>query len=158
MSFISCTSDDPQIAEPTRDFLRDATYVDDEATSSQDMETIKLIAGELGPLYEKYSFKMKHCLKNYSPCKGKTTDEFHEEILGLQWNFQQDTLRPHLDIYLTSKKRGLYTDSKLSLEGIKTAIITQRLLLRVVGQCYDLSGRSICPVIMAGRLMYGSIC
>ena len=31
-------------------------------------------------------------------------------------------------------------------------------MLRVAGQCYDLSGRSICPVIMAARLIYGSIC
>ena len=30
--------------------------------------------------------------------------------------------------------------------------------MRVVGQCYDLSGRHICPVLMAGRLMYGCIC
>ena len=59
---------------------------------------------------------------------------------------------------MSSKKRGLYTDSKLSLDGIAAAVITQRLLLRVVGQCYDLSGRHICPVFMAGRLMYGSIC
>ena len=119
-------SDDTQISEPTRDFLRDATYVDDGATSSQDMATVELIAGELGPLYHKYSFKMKHCLKNYEWCKGKTTDETHEEILGLQWDFLKDTLRPHLTIYLSSKKRGLYTDSKLSIEGIQTVVITQR--------------------------------
>ena len=86
-------SDDPQIAKPTSDFLRDATYVDDGATSSQDMETIELISGELGPLYEKYSFTLKYCLKNYLPC-----EKTHEEILGLQWDVQQDTLRPHLDI------------------------------------------------------------
>ena len=36
-------SDDTQISEPTRDFLRDATYVDDGATSSQDMDTVGLI-------------------------------------------------------------------------------------------------------------------
>ena len=29
---------------------------------------------------------------------------------------------------------------------------------RVAGQCYDLSDRSICPVLMAARLIYGSIC
>ena len=46
-------SDDPQIAKPTSDFLRDATYVDDGATSSQDRETIELISSELGPLYDK---------------------------------------------------------------------------------------------------------
>ena len=132
--------------------------MDDGATSSQDMATIELISGELGALYEKYSFRLKHCLKNYLPSGGVTTDESHEEILGLQWDFKRDTLRPHLDIYLTSKKRGLYTDSKLSIEGIAAVIITQRLLLRVVGQCYDLSGRHICPVLMAGRLMYGCIC
>ena len=77
-------SDDPQIAKPTSDFLRDATYVDDGATSSQDMETIELISSELGPLYAKYSFRLKHCLKNYLPTGGVTTDESHEEILGLQ--------------------------------------------------------------------------
>ena len=146
-------SDDPQIAKPTSDFLRDATYVDDGATSSQDRETIELISSELGPLYDKYGFTLKYCLKNYLPC-----EKTHEEILGLQWDVKQDTLRPHLDIFLTSKKRGLYTDSKLSIEGIAAVVITQRLLLRVVGQCYDLSGRHICPVLMAGRLMYGCIC
>ena len=75
-------SDDAQISEPTRDFLRDTTYVDDGASSSQDMATVELIAEELGPLYQKYSFKLKHCLKNYAGCKGKTTDDTHEEILG----------------------------------------------------------------------------
>ena len=77
-------SDDPQIAKPTSDFLRDATYVDDGATSSQDMATIELISGELGALYEKYSFRLKHCLKNYLPSGGVTTDDSHEEILGLK--------------------------------------------------------------------------
>ena len=77
-------SDDIQITEPTRCFLRDATYVDDGATSSQDRETIELISAELGPLYKKYSFTLKHCLKNYLPCKGKTTDDFNEEFLGLK--------------------------------------------------------------------------
>ena len=80
-------SDDIQITEPTRCFLRDATYVDDGATSSQDRETIELISAELGPLYKKFSFTLKHCLKNYLPCKGKTTDDFNEEFLGLKRNF-----------------------------------------------------------------------
>ena len=129
--------------------------MDDGATSSQDREVIEQISRELAPLYAKYSFTLKYCLKNYLPdVDGKVL----EEILGLQWDVQRDTLRPHLDIYLSSKKRGLYTDSKLSIEGIAAVIITQRLLLRVVGQCYDLSGRHICPVLIAGRLIYGCIC
>ena len=79
-------SDDPEIAKPTSDFLRDATYVDDGATSSQDRETIELISDQLGPIYAKYSFKLKHCLKNYLPSGGVTTDESHEKILGLTWD------------------------------------------------------------------------
>ena len=62
-----------------------------------------------------------------------------------------------MTIYLSSKKRGLYTDSELSTEAIQAVTITQRTMLRVAGQCYDLSGRSICPVLMAARLIYGSI-
>ena len=120
------------------------------------MATMETIANELGPLYHKYSFKLKHTLKNYTGCEGKTTDATHEEILGLQWNFVTDTLRPHLTIYLSSKKRGLYTDSELSTEAIQAVTITQRAMLRVAGQCYDLSGRWICPVLMASRLNYGS--
>ena len=119
-------SDDPDISKPTSEFLRDGTYVDDGATSSQDREVIEQISKELGPLYSKYSFNLKYCLKSYIPdIDGKLL----EEILGLQWDVQADTLRPHLDIFLSSKKRGLYTDSKLSIEGIAAAIITQRLLL-----------------------------
>ena len=74
-------SDDPEIAKPTSDFLRDGTYVDDGATSSQDRETIEQISRELGPLYAKYSFTLKYCLKSYLPdVDGKVL----EEILGLQ--------------------------------------------------------------------------
>ena len=104
------------------------------------MATMETIATELGPLYHKYSFKLKHTLKNYAGCQGQTTDATHEEILGLQWNFAQETLQAHLTIYLHSKKRGLYTDSELSAEAIQAVTITQRTMLRVAGQCYDLSG------------------
>ena len=61
-------SDDTQISEPTREFLKDATYVDDGATSTQHMAIVEIIANELGPLYHKYSFKLKYCLKNYAGC------------------------------------------------------------------------------------------
>merc|ERR1711888_205590 len=44
------------------------------------------------------------------------------------------------------------------MESIAAAVVTQRLLLRVVGQCYDLSGRHICSLLIAGRLLYGCIC
>ena len=92
-------------------------------------------------MYSKYSFTLKYCLKSYLP----NDDRKIEEILGLTWDVQTDTLLPHLDIFLSSKKRGLYTDSRLSVESIAAAVITQRLVLWVVGQCYDLSGRA--PVI-----------
>ena len=135
--------------------MKSGTYVDDGATSSKHREVIEQISKELGPLYAKYSFSLKYCIKSYLPNdEGKVI----EEILGLTWDVEADTLRPHLDIYLSAKKRGMYIDAKLSAEGILAAIITQRLLLRVVGQCYDLSGRHICPLLIAGRLCYGLIC
>ena len=60
-------SDDPDISKPTSEFLKDGTYVDDGATSAQDRETIEQISRELGPLYQKYSFNLKYCLKSYLP-------------------------------------------------------------------------------------------
>ena len=59
-------ADDTQISERTSQFLKHATYVDDGGTSSQHMATMETIANELGPLYHKYSFKLKHTLKNYT--------------------------------------------------------------------------------------------
>ena len=80
-----------------------------------------------------------------------------EEILGLPWNLEADSLIPHLDFFLSSKKRGLYSDSRLSVESINGAIVTQRLVLRIVGQVYDLTGKHFCPLLIAGRLTYGVI-
>ena len=102
--------------------------MDDGMTSSQSKKTIDKISSELGPLYAKYSFTLKYCLKNYLPTEGHNM----EEILGLSWNVETDSLIPHLDFFLSSKKRGLYTASRLSVESITTAVITQRLVLRIV--------------------------
>ena len=146
-------SEDPGICKETSAFLKVGTYVDDGATSSQSRRTIEKIANELGPLYQKYSFSLKYCLKSYLPTEGHKI----EEILGLSWDVESDSLLPHLDIFLSSKKRGLYTDSRLSVESITAAVVTQRLVLRIVGQMYDLSGRHLCPLLIAGRLTYGVI-
>ena len=86
-------SEDPGISKETSAFLRTGTYVDDGMKSSQSKKTIEKIASELGPLYQKYSFCLKYCIKNYLP----PADKQVEEILGLSWNLEADSLIPHLD-------------------------------------------------------------
>ena len=71
-------SEDPGISKETSQFLKVGTYVDDGMTSSQCQKTIDKISSELGPLYTKYSFTLKYCLKNYLPTEG----HHKEEILG----------------------------------------------------------------------------
>ena len=53
-------SEDQLISECTADFVTEATYVDDGADSSQDIEKMETVASQLGPLFsvQKYVEKL----------------------------------------------------------------------------------------------------
>ena len=75
-----------------------------------------------------------------------------ENILGLSWDFTDDTIRPHLEVFLSKKKRGIHLDEPISIENIAEAILTARIVLRVASSIYDLSGRILEPLIIKSKL------
>ena len=62
------------------------------------------------------SLDLKHILKIYEQCEGVTNLESQEQVLGLVWNFIEDTLRPNMQIFLSKNKRGEHLDEMLNPE------------------------------------------
>ena len=102
----------------------------------------------------RYGFDVKHIIRSWRKSVGVTATESTEKILGLEWNFSQDTLVPALNVYLCKKRRGEHVDVELDKDVIDKTQMTLRVLLRCVGSLYDLSGRFLSPLQMKGRLLY----
>ena len=124
-------SEDPDISTDTKTYLQESVYVDDGGQSSNSIEKLEKIAGELQPVLDRYGWTLKHILKSYAESQGITMTESLENILGLAWDSTDDTIRPHLEVFLSKKKRGIHLDEPISIENIAEAIITARIVLRV---------------------------
>ena len=83
----------PGVSEDTSWFIKKHFYVDDGGLSSASKEKLERVIAELPPALQRYSFDIKHILKNYQQSTGITNSETEEQILGLVWNFIQDTLQ-----------------------------------------------------------------
>ena len=83
-----------------------------QCVSQKNFYVAEKIIAELPPLLQRYSFDLKRILKSYEQCEGVTNTESQEQILGLVWNFIEDTLRPNMQIFLSKKKRGEHLEPR----------------------------------------------
>ena len=109
-------SEDVNISPATKTYLQESVYVDDGGESSNSIEKLEQISGELRPVLDEYGWKLKHILKSYAKSEGVTMSESLENILGLAWDFEDDTIRPHLEVFLSKKKRGIHLDEPISVD------------------------------------------
>jgi hypothetical protein len=151
---LAIIGNDPRVSEETRKFILGGYYVDDGLLSSRSQAKLERISGELTEAFLRYGFDVKHIIRSWRESVGVTSTESIEKILGLEWNFSQDTLVPALNVYLCKKRRGEHIDVALDKDVIEKTQMTLRVLLRAVGSLYDLSGRFLSPLQMKGRLLY----
>ena len=130
------------VSVDTADFIRRHFYVDDGGLSAATKEKLEKIISELPPSLLRYGFNVKHVLRSYEQSEGITNTEYEELLLGLIWDFVQDTLKPNTQIYL------------LCPEVLARTPVTMRTTLRAVGSLYDLSGKFLSPAQMKGRSLY----
>ena len=147
-------SNDASVSDDCRNFIQCSYYVDDGGQSSNSKEKIDAIANELPGIFSKYNFGVKHVLKSYESNIGSTNTSNSEIAFGLIWNCVKDELCPVISVHLGKKKRGLHVDEELTCEVIDRTNITLRMLLRVCGSLFDLSGRFLGPLIFKTRLIY----
>ena len=76
-------SKDVNISPATKTYLQESVYVDDGGESSNSIEKLEQISGELRPVLDEYGWKLKHILKSYAKSEGVTMSESLENILGL---------------------------------------------------------------------------
>ena len=153
---LDIVASDPETPAAVAEFITRNFYVDDGGLSKPTIEELEEVIDGLGPALEKYSFQLKHILRSYgnNDNVGSTNSETIEIILGLLWNFYEDTLKPNFKVYLCKKKRGAHLDTELSDKVLTRTILTMRVVLRAVGCLFDLSGRFLSPVQMRGRSLY----
>ena len=154
---INLISNQPEISSDCRDFLKCSFYVDDGAHSSSDKVRLERLADEFPSVFSKFNFVTKHVIKSWdlsSLAEAKTSTSTSESLFGLTWNLHTDEIKPVLSVHLGKKVRGMYRDEEISFESIESAKVTLRMLLRVVGSIYDLSGRHLGPLIFKTREMY----
>jgi hypothetical protein len=112
---IGIIGNDSRVSEETQKFILNSFYVEDGLFSSHSKEKLERISGELSEAFGRYGFNVKHVIKSWMDSKGVTNTENIEQILGLLWNFQTDTLLPNLNVYLCKKRKGEHIDVPLNL-------------------------------------------
>ena len=159
-------SEDPSVDELLRSFIIQCFYVDDGIESSADRSVILKLKENLPRIFLKYGFQLKHILCNFEVRneekaalkQGDQCVPKVENFFGLLHDVGVDQLRPNLEVHLCKKKRGQHTDPVLSASSIVSCVPTRRIVLRVVGQIYDLTGRILGPLQATARQVYREVC
>ena len=153
---LDTVASDPQTPPIVAEFISKSFYVDDGGRSARTIARLEEIISKLVPSMGKYGFTMKHILRSYRANidSGSTSTGSVETVLGLLWDFFNDTLTPNFHVYLCKKRRGEHLDQPLNHEVLQRTTFTMRVVLRAVGCLYDLSGRFLSPVQMKGRSLY----
>ena len=155
---LNIIANDESTSYDVKRFIGNNFYVDDGLLSSDSIEKLEAISRDLPETFRRYGFTIKHVLKSYEKSKGITNTDHMEQILGLAYDFIQDTITPSLEIYLCKKKRGKHVDQALCNEVISSTPITLRVILRAVGSIYDLTGRHLGPLQLKGKIIYSDAC
>ena len=145
--------------------FRNEMYLDDGNTSFRSKlekdEAISLIK----TIFDKYSLKGKHYIssKEFTDEQdfkqlSTTNEDFTETILGLRYNYKNDTLLPSLVLNPSKKVRNVHTGPDLDKINVNELQLTKRKFCRLVAQQYDSTGRFLSPSIIRGKILYSAIC
>ena len=129
---------DPSVSAVTSDMIRRHFYVDDGLYSSSSKKEILKLVRELPKVFSKYSFEVKHLLTNFMNHKDHPNTS--ENFFGMIWSPSSDTLKPNLAAYVSKKICGAQVDEPVSYKTIDLCEPTRRIILRVVGSIYCLTG------------------
>ena len=145
--------------------LRNEMYLDDGnssfKTKTEKDESVKL----LKTIFNKYSLKGKHYISSEEFTDEEdfkqletTNENYIETILGLRFNYKDDTLLPSLVLNPSKKVRNIHTGPDLDKINVHEISITKRKFCRLVAQQYDSTGRFLSPSIIRGKILYSQIC
>ena len=77
-----------------------------------------------------------------------TADKVSETTFGHEYNWQQDTLN------VNSKSRGISQGPDLDETDISSVKISKTVLARLCGQCYQISGAFLDPILIALKIYF----
>ena len=159
-----CEEEFGEIGKLTAEILRSHRYLDDMPTSVVDSNTKDEVIKTLKKVFDRYSLKAKHFIttKKYgdeSWGQLETTDEnFQETLLGVIFNYSQDTVRPVMDLNPSKKIRNRYIGPPLKEMDLDKLKITKRVTARVIAQLFDACGKFLQPAIIRGKVIYSRLC
>ena len=140
---------DSSVSPITSEMIRRHFYVDDGLYSSSSKKEILKLVKELPKVFSKYSFELKHLLTNFVSYEDRPNTA--ENFFGMIWSPNSDTLKPNLAVYVSKKIRGAHVDEPVSYKTINSCEPTRRIILRVVGSIYCLTGCLLRPLQCSGR-------
>ena len=87
-----------------------------------------------------------------------TADEVSEITFAHEYNWQQDTLKLNLSLNVNSKSRGISTGPDLDETDISTVKVSKTVLARLCGQCYQIAGAFLDPILIALKIFFSQSC
>ena len=145
--------------------LRHHRYLDDTDTSLRDRAEKDNVVRVIQSLFLRYSFTAKFFIssKEYLTEEEwdqltESSEDHSEQILGVIYNYEFDTVRPAMSWNPHKKSRGRYTGPWLNEVDIDELQVTKRLTARLLMQQYDATGRFLSISIIRGKILYSRIC
>ena len=143
-------------------------YLDDTASSFRDVQQKNSVQDVYKKLFSKYSLPIKNYVTTHKygdhdqierverlKAEGKPLTE---QILGIVWNFEQDSFVPVLKLNVHKRVRNRYVGPDLDQTDINQLVLTKRVMARVIAECYDATGRCLPIAIIAGKTLYSKVC
>ena len=87
-----------------------------------------------------------------------TAEEVEETTLHHTFNSKHDTLRLNLTLNVYPKSRGMSTGPDLDQTDVEKVPITKTVLARLCGQCYQISGAFLDPVLIGFKIFISKSC
>lgn len=148
--------------------LRVARYLDDTENSFRTRPEKDEAVRVIREVFSHYSLKSKHYLSQKEYADNEQLQKMEElkaagqpcteQILGIVWNFERDSIRPALELNTHKKSRNKYGGPGLDQINIDELVITKRILARVVAQIYDCTNRILPVAIIRGKVIYSRVC
>ena len=157
-----------------RRIISDFRYVDDLMIAWDDLSELLEAIDDVVETLSKFGFTVKHVCSPkliYHRSKGLlntderstkdgtfTSDQYMETVFHHNYYYMEDTISINLKLNVHNKSRGAATGPPLININLEEWKVTKQSLARLVGQCFQIDGSFLDPVLISLKIFFSTCC
>ena len=146
--------------EISKKIIKDLRYADNNLFSFQDKLLYYLVKKDIEKAFAMFNMPLKYTISNIDvePAQHTLFGQNIERQMGLDWNLDNNTVLPALNLSLFEKRRGKAMGPSLENTNLQDIPLTRRHLMRIASQLHDPLERHIGPVKATAKQLVSKSC